>query len=243
MNEDKRIIIVLHNPKGIMGMVGSKLQARGYQLEVFCPLQGDTLPSPETVSAAVIFGGSMSVNDSDKLPPLRMEMDWIHAFVNMDKPYLGICLGAQLLARSFGGSVAHHHSKLVEIGYYHIYPTVEGFNNLFANAPDKFFQWHNEGFTIPPDAVKLAASDLYPNQAFRIGKNAYGFQFHPEATRAQIENWHHRAGPEKLANPGAQTPNMQFIDCEKFTPHISHWLDNFLDVWLRPLEGSPHAAR
>lgn len=228
----KRIQIILHNPKGFTGLIGEKLSSAGHRLSICCPLHGQKLPELEAYDVAIVFGGKMSVNDCDTcLPVLREEIAWIRRSVEAEKPYLGICLGAQLLARAFGGTVTRHHEHYVEIGYYNIYPTVEGFDSIFANAPEKFFQWHNEGFTMPENGVKLAASDLYPNQAFRIGQHAYGFQFHPEATFEQIQAWHQRDF-EELNGPGAQTIRSQLRDIESYTPSISAWLDDFLAYWL-----------
>lgn len=228
----KRIAIILHNPKGSTGHIGDILTRAGHRLDIRCPLNGCALPAPQDYDAAIVFGGKMSVNDCDSShPTLHDELRWIRQTVTSGKPYLGICLGGQLLARAFGGHVTRHHEQYVEIGYYTVYPTVEGFLDIFADAPQKFFQWHNEGFTIPDNAVKLAASDLYPNQAFRIGTNAYGFQFHPEATAEQIAYWHARDA-EELAGPGAQTVPMQMRDLDTYTPVIRAWLKTFLEQWL-----------
>ncbi|WP_245935994.1 glutamine amidotransferase-related protein [Suttonella ornithocola] len=229
----KRILFLLHNPNGHTGLIGEKLQLKGYQLERCCHLCGEALPTDiHAYEAVVVFGGKMSVNDCNTVcKPLKEELRWIRQYVESGKPYLGICLGAQLLARAFGGEITRHHEQYVEIGYYNLYPTVDGFMEIFADAPEKFFQWHNEGFTIPENAIKLAASDLYPNQAFRIAERAYGFQFHPEATLEQIRHWHER-DPEELAGPGAQTVPMQLRDYENYTPEISAWLDKFIDYWL-----------
>lgn len=228
----KRIAIILHNPQGSTGLIGELLTAAGHHLTIRCPLNGCPLPEAQDYDAAIVFGGKMSVNDCDTChPSLHDELRWIRQSVDAGKPYLGICLGAQLLARAYGGNVTRHHEDYVEIGYYAVYPTVEGFLDIFADAPEKFFQWHNEGFTIPDGAVKLAASDLYPNQAFRIGKHAYGFQFHPEATATQIAHWHAR-DQEELAGPGAQTVPMQLRDLDTYTPHIRVWLHDFLNKWL-----------
>lgn len=132
---------------------------------------------------------------------------------------------------TFGGVVTRHPKRFTEIGYYRIYPTIDGYNSIFADMPGRFFQWHNEGFTIPDTAIKLAESDLYPNQAFKIGQCAYGFQFHPEATPEQIRHWHKRDS-EELDHPGAQSVNTQFDYCEKLTPKITQWLTTFLHQWL-----------
>ena len=237
MDTGRSIVVILHNPDSSTGMIGGKLRRLGYPPQIRCPLAGDPLPPPERCDGAIVFGGKMSVNDSAALPTLLGELDWIRTIVNAGKPYLGICLGAQLLARAFGASVTRHCDRIVEIGYYTLYPTVAGFTTHFGDAPEKFFQWHNEGFTIPEGGVKLAASDLFPNQAFRLGEHAYGFQFHPEATREQIRHWHERDS-EELIHPGAQTVGTQLLDEKRFTPIISRWLDQFLTHWLQPLKRS-----
>ena len=227
----KRIAIILHNPKGSTGLIGELLSAAGHQLDIRCPLAGDPLHGFDEYDAAIVFGGKMSANDGLNLPALLDELLWIRACAEADRPYLGICLGAQLLAMSFGGQVTRHHQSITEIGYYPVYPTVEGYNDIFAAAPERFFQWHNEGFTLPEQALKLAASDHYPNQAFRIGERVYGFQFHPEATPTQIAAWHERDS-EELSHPGAQTVRAQWRYCEQLSPAIRDWLQHFLHHWL-----------
>lgn len=218
-------------------MIGEYFAARGHhQIKRFCPLAGCILPSQDDFDAAVVFGGNMSVNDN--LPALQLELDWIREVVERGKPYLGICLGAQLLARAFGGVVTRHPEHYVEIGYFPVYPTIDGYNTIFQNAPERFYQWHNEGFTLPEGAVKLASSDLYPNQAFRIGQSAFAFQFHPEAHQAQMECWFERSA-DQLQNAGAQTLDAQIRYREALLDHTRQWLESFLDAWL---DGTAHKA-
>lgn len=227
-----RIVAILHNPAGSTGHIGNILQAQQHEFRVLCPLAGDPLPEADSFDAAIVFGGKMSANDCNTLPELLAELLWIRSVVESGKPFLGICLGAQLLAMAYGGKITRHAEYVVEIGYYHLYPTVEGFSDIFANMPERFFQWHNEGFTLPESAIKLAASDAFPNQAFRLGERAYGFQFHPEATPEQIRYWHTRDS-EELSNPGAQTVASQWTYQERFNEDIRCWLNSFLDEWLR----------
>jgi GMP synthase-like glutamine amidotransferase len=103
---------------------------------------------------------------------------------------LGICLGAQLLAKALGGSVSRNAVR--EIGWYDVDLTEAGVSDPVLSAFDKqqqVFQWHEDGISLPPDAVRLAGSVASPVQAFRYGVHAYGFQFHLEASRSLIERW------------------------------------------------------
>ncbi|MDO4643922.1 MAG: gamma-glutamyl-gamma-aminobutyrate hydrolase family protein [Cardiobacteriaceae bacterium] len=226
-----RIVAILHNPAGSTGQIGKILNSQDVDFRILCPLAGDALPEQDSFDAAIVFGGKMSANDCNSLPALLSELLWIRTIVDSGKPFLGICLGAQLLAMAYGGKITRHAESVVEIGYYVIYPTVEGFTTIFSDIPERFFQWHNEGFTLPDGAVKLAASDAFPNQAFSIGKNAYGFQFHPEATLEQIRYWHTRDS-EELQNPGAQTVASQWSYQERHCDEIFNWLEGFLTHWI-----------
>lgn len=227
----KDIAIILHHPDGSIGLLEQCLLQRPSTLDIFCPLNGDALPHSQDYDAVIVMGGKMSANDQEQLPALKQELAWIRTVIEQNKPFLGICLGAQLLAMALGGSVTRHPARIVEIGYYQIYPTIDGYRSIFANAPSRFFQWHNEGFSLPDGAVKLAESDLYPYQAFSWGERAFGFQFHPEATLEQMQLWHSRDVSE-LAHPGAQTIGTQLQYNKKLTPHIQRWLMEFIDYWL-----------
>ena len=114
-----RILIVEHSEASTPGRIGHMLQRRGYDLDIRRPCLGDDLP--QTMAdheGAVIFGGSMSANDND--PWIAREIDWIGVPLKENKPFLGVCLGAQMLARQLGGTVGPHPEGQVEIGYYPI---------------------------------------------------------------------------------------------------------------------------
>jgi len=141
----------------------------------------------------VMLGGPMSVNDEYEYPYLTREMKLAEQFMKEKKKVLGVCLGAQLMAKALGAKVYPGQEK--EIGWYDIKLKEAGLKDqrMAYLAPDnrscKVFHWHGETFDIPKGAERLAASDLYPNQAFRYGNNAYAFQFHIEVSRQMIFDW------------------------------------------------------
>src|SRR5215475_10071400 len=119
------ILIVLHGEHSTPGRVGNALRDLGYRLDVRKPRYDDPLPATMADhAAAIIFGGPMSANDSDDF--IRTEIDWIAVPLKEDKPFLGICLGAQMCARQLGGKVFRHPEGHCEIGYYPIKPTAAG---------------------------------------------------------------------------------------------------------------------
>ena len=228
----RRVLIVVHQEHSTSGRVGELLEARGCSLDRRCPNLGD--PLPDTLSdyaAAVVFGGPQSAND-DHLPGIRAELDWLERkALPADLPLLGICLGAQMIARVLGAKVGRHPEGLVEIGYHTIHPTTAG--EAYLDGPTIFYQWHKETFEIPRDAVHLAHNDVFDGQAFRYNEHIYGIEFHPEMTRAMIERWTSSdKGSRMLSWRGAQAREAQLEAYERHAPITDRWLDWFLRVRL-----------
>ncbi|HEX8828097.1 MAG TPA: glutamine amidotransferase, partial [Xanthobacteraceae bacterium] len=148
------ILIVLHQEHSTPGRVGNALQKLGYPLDVRRPRFGDVLPPTMAEHAgAIIFGGPMSANDGENF--IRREIDWIGVPLRENKPFLGICLGAQLCAKHLGAKVFYHPHGHAEVGYYPIRPTVAGLA-VVEIWPECVYQWHREGFDLPPGAELLA---------------------------------------------------------------------------------------
>lgn len=223
------ILVVLHQEHSSPGKLGHALKARGYALDIRRPRFGDPLPATLAAHAgAVIFGGPMSANDLDQY--IRDEIDWIGVPLAEQAPFLGICLGAQMLVKTLGGSVAPHCDGCAEVGFYPLRPTPEGRDLM--EWPDTVYQWHREGFDdLPADARLLARGDLFPNQAFRVGPSAFGIQFHAELTYAMACRWttHGRA---RLTLPGTQPRAAHMNGWFRYDPPIRSWLSRFLDLWL-----------
>jgi GMP synthase (glutamine-hydrolysing) len=227
---DKKILLIMHQAGSDPGRVGLALRTMGYDLDMRVPAIGDPLPDDlSRYAGIVIFGGPMSAND-DHEEFVRKELDYIPTILKSEKPYLGICLGAQLMARALGAKVATHEEGYFEIGYFEIQPTET--TQQFIPKNFNVYQWHGEGFDLPTDAKLLASGDKFPNQAYRIGEKAFGIQFHPEVTEAMNRRWVTKAA-HRLVEPGAQAAEIQLRNRKKFDPFVSFWLDEFLTDWLK----------
>ena len=224
-------VLLIDHPVGKRDDRASQLlAARGYALDWRCPGNGESLPEPGPEHcAAVVYGGPESANDVESKAYIRQETDWIGRWIAAERPFLGICLGAQMLARVLGAPVSRHPEGLYEIGYVPIASTAAG--NGFLPEPLHVFHWHKEGFEVPEGAELLATGPTFPNQAFRYGRRAYGIQFHPEVTGAVMNRWIDEAS-HMLAEPGAHDAGRQRSDARRFDRPMSLWLDTFLDQWL-----------
>lgn len=151
------------------------------------PLAGDRLPGHDEVAGAVVMGGPMNADDVDRHPGLAAEREWLAEAVRLEMPVLGICLGAQLLARALGAEVRPGAS--MEIGFAPVQVQNPTDPILGELAPETtVLHWHRDVFELPHGAEPLASSAMTEHQAFRIG-NAWGVLFHPEADRALLDIW------------------------------------------------------
>jgi GMP synthase (glutamine-hydrolysing) len=222
------VLIVLHQETSTPGRVGNALRALGHSLDIRRPRFGDPLPRTlDGHAGAVVFGGPMSANDGDAY--VRREIDWIEVPLREQRPFLGICLGAQMLAKQLGAPVAPHRDGRVEVGYYPIRPTPAGYA-LCPDWPDRVYHWHGEGFELPAGCDLLAEGDDFPVQAFQSG-NAFGLQFHPDVTYAMMHRWTTR-GCVRMDSPGAQARHLHFAERAMRDVAERAWLKNFIDGWL-----------
>jgi GMP synthase (glutamine-hydrolysing) len=232
------VLVVLHQENSTPGRVGNVLRALGHRLDIRRPRFGDQLPETlDDHAGAVIFGGPMSANDPDAY--VGKEIDWIEIPLREQRPFLGICLGAQMLARQLGAPVAPHRQGLTQIGYYPIRPTAAGLA-LCPNWPDQVYHWHREGFELPAGTELLAEGDDFPVQAFRSG-HAFGFQFHPDVTHAMMHCWTTRG---QMDLPGARPRHLHFEGRAMHDVAERAWLRDFVGGWLKrvPLSIMSEAA-
>ena len=223
--DDRPILVVLHQESSTPGRVGQVLSAGGVNLDIRRPVLGDTLPPTlDDHRGAIVFGGPPSANDTDA--HLVKEIDWLEVPLAEERPFLGICLGAQMLAKTLGAKVASHSDGYAEIGYYPLRSTPQG-RMMMPHWPQMVYQWHKEGFDLPSGATLLAEGDWYPNQAFRYGGNAFAVQFHAELTLAMMYRWTTK-GHERLKLPGAQQRRQHFEGRAIHDAAVKRWLDGFL---------------
>ena len=182
--------IIQNDPEVPPGNIIRNLDDLGLPYFLHQPYLGEPLPDLRDISTLIVMGGAMGANDDAKHPFLKELKHFIRKVVEQGKPYLGICLGGQLLAAALGARIASH--RWEELGTLDVELTEEGRGDrLFAGVDAKFatFQWHHDSFDLPLGGVLLATSPACPHQAFRIGPCAWGTQFHPEVNEELIRTW------------------------------------------------------
>ncbi len=174
-----------------LGTIANVMSQRGIGYKYVRLFDGEPVPSdPGNYSGMIILGGPMNVYEEDKFTYLKDEDILIKKAVKNDMPVLGICLGGQLIAKATGAKVKKGTKK--EIGWYDLKLTKDSRQDkVFNSLPGtiKVFQWHGDTFDIPDGALHLAGSELFPNQAYRVGSSIYGLQFHLEVTQEMINRW------------------------------------------------------
>ena len=189
------------------GYLGELLKVDGYNI-TSVNAKHEKLPDND-FSLVVILGAPESANDD--LPYLQAEQQLIKKSVETNTPVLGICLGSQLIAKTFGGKVYSGPKK--EIGFYNDLkisddsPFFSGFQNPFT-----VFHWHGDTFDLPDGAVRLASSEHYDNQAFQY-KSAVGLQFHLEVNEEMVNLW--------LDNTEEKLQKISYIDPQKIRSEIN----------------------
>ncbi len=221
------IIVVEHRDMPSPDRGRRHLHDRGFRIRAVGPFRGEALPAlDERMAGVVIMGGPQYVTHLDEFPYLKAEMDFAGKAMAKGLPVLGICLGAQLIARHLGASVADHPDESVAFGYYEVKPTRDGrdFLSEGLHAPAGNVQ----GFEVPAGATLLAEGDMFPNQAFRVDGNTYGLQFHPEVTRPILDLWQDVLATN-YGRPGAQSRRQQDEGFERHDERLDGWYTSFLD--------------
>jgi GMP synthase-like glutamine amidotransferase len=180
---------------------------RGHPLAHTRIFAGDPLPDPGAYDLLLVMGGPMSVHDELEFPWLAAEKQCLKLAVARGRGVLGVCLGAQMLSEVLGGEVTKNAQR--EIGWHPVRLTPWAVRNpAFAGIPEEFtaFHWHGETFSVPRGASLIAESDACANQAFAVGGNLVGLQFHFETTAESMEKLIEHAASDLVPGPYVQPP-------------------------------------
>jgi len=226
----RQILCVVHDDGPKDDRASGFLAEAGHEIDWVCPADGEALPPvADGFDAAIVYGGVQSANSHDENDYIRRELDWIGEWVARDKPYLGLCLGAQLLAHSLGGKVGAHPEGLHERGFVEIHPTEAG--RAVLDRPLHVYGAHHEGFELPQSGELLFTGGTYPRQGFRHGRNAFGLQFHPECTPTMMVRWLD-LDEDRLKKPGVHSRERQMADSTRYDEPMADWFTAFLDRWV-----------
>lgn len=203
------ILVVQNTEIDPVGILGEHLEKQGARLFTWLPEKQSVPPQGDYVGL-IVLGGPMNAHEDDAFPHLRKTVDLIQQFHLENKPIMGICLGAQLIARAFGSQVYRH--TVPELGFSSVRAISSGAAELTAEPTTEptteltteqamepwlqrcpsdlnLMQWHFDTFELPAQATLLMTNEICQNQAFRIGNNVYGFQFHLEVTPEIVMSW------------------------------------------------------
>ena len=185
----KRVLALQNTWDDPMGYLGEILQEYGVAYDAI-NAEKEPIPDPPGYDALVILGGPQHANADDQHPYLTREKELLRHIVERDIPYLGVCLGGQLLASALHAPVTRHF--MTEIGFYEVELTEEGKRDpLFQGfaSSQLVWHWHEDIFALPRGAVRLATSANTFNQVFRFGHRAYALQYHIELTPDMLDTW------------------------------------------------------
>jgi len=187
----KTVDVVRHTAIDDLGSFRGVLDARGYQIRLLEPFAGDLDGiDPAQASVTIVLGGAIGVNDAPRYPFITDEIRFIEKRLKSGKPILGACLGGQLMAAALGARI--YKSREVEVGYLPVTLTEDGKRSALsalAHNNYRIMHWHGDAFDLPSGATRLAYSEITPNQAFSMGPNVLGLQFHMEADPRIVGGW------------------------------------------------------
>ena len=216
-----------------LGSFETVLAENGFRIE-YIDVTGDRVGALDPLDADLLvsLGGPIGAYEDDIYPMLKPVLSLLERRLAADQPTLGICLGAQLIARALGARVYPGGRK--EIGWSRLVLTPAGRNSALRHlGPEStpVLHWHGDTFDLPDGATLLASTEVYPHQAFAVGRNVLGLQFHPEVTAEGLERWYIGHACEIGATPGLKV-NVLRAESARWTLSLKRFGAKFLTQWL-----------
>jgi len=231
----KRVLFIQHGDTDKPGLLEAALRARGVAVDIVHPYAGESLPRDLTgFDGLAVGGGAQSAYETEKFPYLAHECDLIREATHAEKPVIGLCLGAQLMASALGAPVRPGPQR--EIGFFPVtLDPIARYDPLWCGLPTDFVttHWHGDVFDLPPAGMRLGSSAMTPNQLFRYGSGLYGLQFHlemtPEIFREMVID-----SRDYLTEAGAD-PDRLCLEAQKILPEIRETAETVFSRWAEML--------
>lgn len=233
MEKIKAVNVIRHLAFEDLGSFAPLLLANGYQINYF-DAACDDLSQLDALSddLLIVLGGPISVNDVDQFAFIEAEISLLKQRIAADKPTLGICLGAQLIAAALGAKVYPGAEK--EIGWCDLLLTPQGEQSVLrylAPAHCRMLHWHGETFDLPVGAVLLAATEKFQHQAFSYANSILALQFHPEITLSGMEQWFVGHFGEIMQTPEISVAQLR-DETRQFASRLEQQSELFFNDWL-----------
>jgi len=230
----EEVLVFQHDPLEDLGFFVEVFEKEKAAFRLIRMFHGELPPEEwDQVSALLFLGGAMSAREEERYPFLRWEKTIIRAAVEDEVPVFGIGLGAQLVASALGAEI--YRGNLKEVGWYPVLLNAHGqVDSLLGHLPEKpmVFGWHEDCFDLPSGALRLASSINFENQAFRVGKNIYGLQFHLEVTPQMIDR-RLDARAKELARIPYVSPDKVRADTHSYSPALRYYGERILSGFIR----------
>lgn len=221
----KRILLITHHDLGDPGVITNILQKDHLLSTInYKNLQKLRLSEIKRFSLFIFIGGNMSANSKSR--HILHEYRFLSSLIDLNMNILGICLGAQMIAKIYGSKISYSKNKIIEVGY----RKIQSNNHKYFKGDMNFLQFHNEGITYNSSMNILARGRLFEIDAFKINnKNIFGFQFHPEVTNSMIKSWYKDLDMKKR---GIDKLDIILKDHKKFNKRSLNWIKGILNKIL-----------
>ena len=234
-----KIYVLQHHPVENLGTIAEALENAALAWQYVRVFDGHLVPHDmKGAGGLIVMGGPMAVYQAERFPNIKEELALIQDAIKANRPVLGVCLGAQIVAAALEAKVAKNPAGK-EIAWYPVNLTAESRNDrLFAGIAETItpFHWHGDIFELPRGAVSLANSEKTPCQAFRYGDKVYALQFHLEVTRdsvaAMAGEWPRELEREHIS--GAQ----MIAESDRRRAELATLSETIFSRWARPIEGT-----